>query len=47
VNFVWVIDPRMRRAWTYTRNEIREVTDATLRTENPDIAVPFAEIFKD
>ncbi|MBS1830630.1 MAG: Uma2 family endonuclease [Acidobacteria bacterium] len=46
VAYVWVIDPRTRRAWTYTRNEIREVTDGTLRTQNPDIAVPFAAIFE-
>lgn len=46
VSYVWVIDPRTQRAWTYTRHEIREVTDAVLRTVNPDIAVPFADIFK-
>ncbi len=46
VAYVWVIDPRTQRAWTYTRQEIREVTDGVLRTVNPDIAVPFAEIFE-
>lgn len=46
VAYVWVVDPRTHRAWTYTRNEIREVTDGVLRTQNPDIAVPFAEIFQ-
>lgn len=46
VAYVWVIDPRTQRAWTYTRHEIREVTDGVLRTVNPDIAVPFAEMFK-
>ena len=46
VAYVWVFDPRTQRAWTYTRQEIREVTDGVLRTANPDIAVPFAEIFK-
>lgn len=45
VAYVWVIAPRTRRAWTYTVTEIREVSDATLRTQNPNIAVPFTAIF--
>jgi Uma2 family endonuclease len=45
VPYVWVINPRTRRGWIYTKDEIREVKDGVLRTENPAFAVPLAEIF--
>jgi len=45
VAFVWVLDPGSRRAWVYTKTEIREVTDGILQTENPILTVPIAEIF--
>jgi Uma2 family endonuclease len=45
VSYVWLVDPRSRRAWTYTVDLIREVKDGVLRTQNPDIEVPLAEIF--
>ncbi len=45
VPYVWVLDPGPRRAWVYTKTGIQEVTDGVLRTENPDLAVPLAEIF--
>ncbi|HEY6343512.1 MAG TPA: Uma2 family endonuclease [Bryobacteraceae bacterium] len=45
IPYVWVINPRTRRAWTYTKEEIREARDGVLRTENPAFAVPLAEIF--
>ena len=44
--YVWLIDPRTRRAWIYTAAGIREAADAILRTENPDISVPLGEIFE-
>jgi Uma2 family endonuclease len=45
VRYVWVIEPHLRRAYIYTRNEMREVTDGVLRTANPDIALPLSELF--
>jgi Uma2 family endonuclease len=45
VPFVWLLDPRGKRAYVYTSAEIREVTDGVLRTAGPDIAVPLAELF--
>jgi Uma2 family endonuclease len=45
VKYVWVIDPRTRRAYVHTADGSREVRDGYLRTENPEIAVPIAELF--
>jgi Uma2 family endonuclease len=45
VPYVWLIDPRSRRAWVYTAEVIREVKDGVLRTREPDIEVPLAEVF--
>ena len=45
VPYVWVFDPRTRRGLVYTRDEIREAEDRVLRTENPSLIVPLAEIF--
>jgi Uma2 family endonuclease len=45
VRYVWVIDPLTRRAFCYTPGEMHEVLDGVLRTKDPDIAVPLAEVF--
>jgi Uma2 family endonuclease len=45
VRYVWVIDPRRREAVIYTTSGMRVVDENVLRTSDPDIAVPFAEIF--
>jgi len=45
VSYVWVINPRSRRAYIHTAEGSRDAKDGVLRTENPDIAVPLAEIF--
>jgi Uma2 family endonuclease len=45
VRYVWVINPRSRRAWTYSKEGSREVFDGFLRTQRPDFEVPLAEIF--
>jgi len=45
VSFVWLVDPGKRRAWIYTSDLIREVKDGVLRTLDPSIEVPLAEIF--
>ena len=47
VRYVWVINPRNRRAWVYTADGSREVKDGVLRTENPSIAIPLAEVFSE
>jgi len=45
VPYVWVIHPRSRRAWVYTKTTITEAKDDVLRTESPALAVPLVEIF--
>ena len=45
VAYVWVINPRSRRAWVYTADSIAEAKDGILKTENPELVVPLAEIF--
>ena len=45
VEYVWVVDPKTCRAWIYRTEGMHEVRDGFLRTENPEIAVPLAEIF--
>jgi Uma2 family endonuclease len=46
VRYVWVINPRNRRAWVHTADGSREVKDGVLRTEKPEIAIPVAELFE-
>jgi Uma2 family endonuclease len=43
VRYVWVIDPRTRKAWRCTQGAISEVSE--LRTENPEIVVPLDALF--
>jgi Uma2 family endonuclease len=45
VRYVWVINPRNRRAWAYTTDGSREIKDGFLRTENPDLEIPLGELF--
>lgn len=45
VRYIWVIDPRRREAVIYTTSGTHVVEDGILRTSDPDIAVPLAEIF--
>jgi len=45
VPYVWVLDPRTRRAWICTPGQMREVQDGMLRTQHPDLTVPLAELF--
>ncbi len=45
VSYVWVIDPLRRRAYVHTAAGSREARDGVARTDNPEIAVPLAEIF--
>ena len=45
VGYVWVIDPRSRRAWAHTAAGSREVEDGVLRTEIEKIEIPLPAIF--
>ena len=47
VSYVWVINPGTRRAYIHTAAGSHEARDGLLRTENPEIIVPLAEIFAD
>ena len=44
--YVWVIDPRTKRAFIYTSEGMREVRDGVLRTPDPEIVVPLAALFE-
>jgi Uma2 family endonuclease len=46
VPYVWLIDPERRRADVYTASAIYEAKDGVLRTEDPAIEVPLAELFQ-
>jgi len=45
VSHVWVLDPNTKRAYDYTAAGMREAKDGVLRTDDPLVAVPLAEIF--
>jgi Uma2 family endonuclease len=42
--YVWVIDPAGARGYVYTTEGGREVKDGVLRTQNPGIELPLAEL---
>ena len=44
VSFVWVVDPRLKRAFIYSPGQMREATES-LSTANPEIRVPLSAIF--
>ncbi len=46
VRYVWLINPRSRRAYVYTAEGIGEAKDGLLRTQDPDLSVPLAEVFE-
>ena len=43
VPYVWILDPHQRTAWQCNRDGMWKTEE--LRTENPDTAVPLAELF--
>ncbi|HYM12347.1 MAG TPA: Uma2 family endonuclease [Bryobacterales bacterium] len=45
VNYVWVVNPRTRRGYVHTSEGSREAKDGVLRTQDPEIALPLAEMF--
>ncbi len=44
VKYVWVVDPSTRRGYVHTSEGSREAKDGVLRTDNPRIEVPLAEV---
>ena len=44
VRYVWLLHPRTRRAFIYPPEAVQEVKDGILRTDDPDICVPLAEL---
>ena len=44
VRYVWILDPETKEAFVHTATGVEKATDR-LRTENPAIEVPLAEIF--
>lgn len=46
VRHVWIIDPRKRRAWSYTAEGRRDTVDV-LTTDNPRIELPINELFEE
>jgi Uma2 family endonuclease len=47
VAYVWVIDPQTRKAYSATAETgLCEVKTGVLRTENPALEVPLAELFE-
>ena len=45
VPYIWLIDPRRRRAWEWIACGLREAKDLVLRAEAPAVVVPLAEVF--
>ena len=46
VKYIRVINPETKRADIYTAEGSRPAKDGILRTENPTIEVPLAEVFQ-
>jgi Uma2 family endonuclease len=46
VRYVWVVDPATQKADVYTAGHFYEAADLVLRTSDPQIEVPLAELFK-
>lgn len=44
VRYVWIIDPKTRRAYIYTADGVYEAKDGVLRTEQPEISVRLSDL---
>ena len=44
VRCVWVVNPKNRKAFVYTAEEIHEAKDGILATTDPDIRLNLAEL---
>lgn len=46
VRYVWLIDPKTRRAWVHTSEAMWEEKDGILRLEDPPVELALPEIFQ-
>jgi Uma2 family endonuclease len=46
VPYIWVIDPRRMKAYTYSGTRLEEVVAGNLATANRELEMPFDEIFR-
>jgi Uma2 family endonuclease len=46
IRYVWVINPRNRRAFVYTTGGMSEAKDGILQTETPHVVLPLPEVFE-
>lgn len=46
VPYVWLIDPRLKRCYAYSRDGMRAIAEGELVTAEPEIRLPLAEIFR-
>jgi Uma2 family endonuclease len=44
VSYVWLVNPRTKRAFVYTPQRVQEVKDGVLFTDHPEIRVNLAEL---
>ncbi|MGA8593627.1 MAG: Uma2 family endonuclease [Bryobacteraceae bacterium] len=47
VPHIWVLEPRTKRAWSYTAGGKREATTLLATASDPRIEVPIADLFRD
>ena len=45
VKYVWVVNPRTHRGYIYTSEGTQEAKEGLLRTKDPEIQLPLAEMF--
>ena len=45
VRYVWVLDPRVKRAFAFTGAGVSQPVDQVLQTENPELFVPLSALF--
>src|SRR5207249_496556 len=46
IPFVWIVDPRTRRGYTYSFENGIEAVQPGLHTKNPDIELPIDQLFE-
>jgi Uma2 family endonuclease len=46
VQYVWIIDPKTRKAYVYTPSSIHRANDGLLTTQNPDISISLPELYR-
>jgi Uma2 family endonuclease len=44
VRYVWLINPKSRRAWAYTKDAVQEARGGILEAKDPNVQVALAEL---